>query len=1010
MTDNKWHDRRAKAIYSFEWIIPRENAMPTPKKKPIPNRKAAQKKDNEARQAEIDDRFPVVGIGGSAGGLEALEAFFSSMPPDTRIAFVVIQHLSPRHKSIMAELLARHTHLPVKEIEDGLRLAPGSVYINPPDRNVVLFNGILHLMETEKSGGINLPIDYFFRSLAEDQKEKAIGIIVSGTASDGTLGIKAIKGEGGMAMVQDPRNAKFDGMPTSAIETGLVDFIVPVEKMAQTLLAYINHPRLTTPGGVTQAATDNQFQVGKIYALIRGATGHDFSGYKPTTILRRIDRRLALHQIDKPSHYLHFLQKTPGEVRELFKDLLIGVTGFFRDPKAYEALAQKGLGKWLAKNTGGGSLRCWVPGCATGEEAYSLAILIAEAMETHDIHLDVQIFASDIDEQAIGTARKGIYPQSIAMDVSQARLKRYFTKGEGFYKVNKAIRDRVIFSLQSLIKDPPFPKLDLVSCRNLLIYLDGSLQKKIIPLFHYVLNPEGLLFLGSSETIGEFTDLFVPLDAKRKVYRRQPGTHRNIIDFPTADTHSHPKALPSAGLSRTLAVPDYQALAERALLDQLAPAGVLINENYEIVHFIGRTDKYLVPPTGKPSFNILNMARADLKFNLTAALHQAVREKKSVIVNGIQVRCNGEVCVLDLTVSPLPPSPELFLVTFEDKTPDLAPEEKPIPEARDEAKDPRVRQLEQELQSTREYLQATVEELETSNEELKSTNEEMQSVNEELQSANEELETSKEELQSTNEELNTVNAELQNKVMALSKAGDDMHNLLASTEIACVFLDDRLHIQRYTPAAARIIRLIPSDIGRPLNDLNTSFPGVDLSRYAEGVVNDLNSLELEIESQDHIWYLLRITPYRTEINTIEGVVMTLVNIQRIRTAEGKLRRLAIVVADSNDAVTVQNFEGRIVAWNKGAENMYGWTESEALNMNTADLVPEDRLAELQAFMDKIKRGENIRSFRTQRLTKSGKRVDVWLTTTALIDENGRPIEVATTERDLAGLPDDGKKG
>lgn len=454
---------------------------------------------------------------------------------------------------------------------------------------------------------------------------------------------------------------------------------------------------------------------------------------------------------------------------------------------------------------------------------------------------------------------------------------------------------------------------------------------------------------------------------------------------------------------------NFRALAEKALLDQLASAGVLIDADYEILHFIGRTDKYLVPPTGKPSFNILNMARADLRFNLTAALHQAVREKKRVIVKGLQVQSNGDFLVFDLIVSPLAdkkesPPPELFLVTFEDKTPDRTPEAEPNPESRNAAADQRVRQLEQELQSAREYLQATIEEQDTLNEELKSSNEEMQSVNEELQSANEELETSKEELQATNEELNTVNTELQNKVMELAKAGD-IHNLLASTDIACLFLDTRLCIRHYTSAAARIIRLIPTDIGRLLSDLNTSFPGVDLSRYAQSVLNDLNSLELEIESRDHIWYLLRITPYRTEIDTIEGVVLTMVDIQRIRYAEGKLRRLAIVVADSNDAVTVQNFEGQIVAWNKGAENLYGWTESEALNLNAADRVPEDKLQELQSFMDKIKRGENIRSFRTQRRTKSGHNVDVWLTATALADENGRPIEMATTERDLDCLSD-----
>jgi len=979
--------------------------MPPKKMKPAPVKNVH--KELSQKIGKPDDHFPIVGIGASAGGLETLGAFFSHMPAETDIAFVIIQHLSPKHKSMMVELLAKHTPMPVREIEDGVRLSPGCVYLNPPNKNVAVFNRKLHLMEPVLSGTVNMPIDFFFRSLSEDQKEKSIGIIVSGTASDGTLGVKAIKGEGGMAMAQDPATAKYDGMPKSAIDTGLIDFIVPVEKMPQTLINYIRHPFLNSPGKITPSEWDNQKKIGKTFSLIQSATGHDFSQYKANTIQRRIERRLAVHQLNKLSDYILYLQKTPGEVKALFKDLLIGVTSFFRDPEAFKALEEEGLEKTLQHKKSNDPLRCWVVGCSTGEEAYSLAILISEAMERLSKRLDVQIFASDIDEGAIETARRGIYPESIAVDVSKERLKRFFTREQGVFKVKKQIRDMVVFSPQSVIKDPPFSKLDMVSCRNLLIYMDLSLQKKIIPLLHYALQPEGILFLGTSETIGEFTDLFQPLNNKWKVYKRKEDGSHKIIDYQPKGGYVDRARIPSRVAPNMPA--DLQAFAEKAILRQYAPTGVLINSHFDILHFVGGTEKYLIPPTGEPSFNILNMARRDLKPHLTATLQQAVRQKKRITRRGIRIGYNGGVCVLDLSISPLDdetgPS-ELFLVIFEDTTPEQPAGDEPKEKAgaRKKSKDSKVRKLEQDLQSTREYLQSTIEELETSNEELKSTNEELQSVNEELQSTNEELETSKEELQSTNEELNTVNAELQNKVHELSMAGDDLNNLLAATDIASIFLDMQLCIKRYTPAAARIIKLIPTDIGRPLSDLKTSFPDLDLVQQVKGVLDDLHSLETEIMSEDYIWYQLKAMPYRTRENVIDGVVLTLMNIQKqVRQTEEEIRRFVSLLKDSNDAITVQDFEGRILAWNKGAEEMYGWTEAEALKMSVLERIPKDGLKEAQALVDRTKKGEAIRSFKTRRKTKSGKLLEVWMTVTALTDERGRPVEMATTERDLAWL-------
>ncbi len=966
------------------------------------NKTPPAKRASSKRQAG----FPIVGIGASAGGLETLQLFFSRMPSEANIAFVIIQHLSPNFKSIMASLLAKYTRMTVREIEDGMTLAKNRVYLNPPNKNVAIFNRTLHLMAPVKSSAINMPIDFFFRSLSEDQKEKAIGIIVSGTASDGTLGVKAIKGEGGMVMAQDPDTAKYDGMPRSAIGTGMVDFILAVEKMPDALISYAKHPFLKSPGKINISQSNIQHQLQKVFSLIRSTTGHDFSQYKQTTIRRRIERRLAVHQIDKLADYIIYMQKNPLEIDALFKDLVIGVTSLFRDPEAYRVIEEQVLPPLLHAKHSDDPLRCWVVGCSTGEEAYSLAVIVAEAMEKLRKHLNVQIFATDIDETAIENARRGCFPDSIAADVSKARIDQFFTKEDGAFRIKKQIRDMVVFSLQSIIKDPPFSRLDLVSCRNLMIYMDHSLQKKIIPLFHYTLNPQGVLFLGTSETIGEYTDLFQPLNAKWKIFTRKESLREGTIDYPNKSTLGGPVHLEPDGPMSLPVTTDIQAVTEKAILSELSPTGVLIDDNHEILQFVGQTEKFLGVPTGKPSFNIIKMARQDLKYKLTSALHQAVRDKKRVDCEGVRVNTNNTVCMVDISIRPvtavgLPPG--LLLVIFEEKAPSCLPDEPPGKASAAKKIDPSVHQLEQELQSTHEYLQATIEELETSNEELKSNNEEMQSVNEELQSTNEELETSKEELQSTNEELATVNSELQSKVNELSKTSDDMNNLLAATEIASIFMDTHLNIKRYTPAAARLIQLIPTDIGRPLSDLATSFPGVDLADHATTVLNDLNTLETEILSEDGRWYALKVLPYRTGENVIAGVVVTVMDIHQVKHAE-KIRRLAIVLEDANDAITVRDFKGRILAWNNGAARMYGWTEIEAQKMTIDELIPRQRRKAEHAFMDKLKKGEPVKSLKTQRLTKDGRLLDVWLTATVLKDESGRPIEIATTERDLAWFP------
>lgn len=978
--------------------------MPAKKKKVSPVKKVSASKVISKKKPEKKE-FAIVGIGASAGGLETLEAFFRNMPPEPGIAFVIIQHLSPTHKSIMAELLARHTTMTVRQIEDATPLEPNCVYLNPPDKNVAVFNRVLHLMEPVKTGAINMPVDYFFRSLSEDRKDQAIAIILSGTASDGTLGIKSIKEEGGMVMVQDPDTARYGGMPKSAIETGLADFILPVEKMPEYLVRYVKHPVIKKTGRTGRDLSGSEPQFQKIFALIRSTTGHDFSHYKRSTIERRIERRLAVHQIDSLADYILFLQKYPAEIETLFKNLVIGVTSFFRDPDAFNVIEKTVLAKLIEARRLEDALRCWVVGCSTGEEAYSLAILISEAMTKLDKNINVQIFATDIDTTAIEVARKGVYPAGIAENVSKERLGRFFIREEGFFKIKKQIRDMVVFSVQNVIKDPPFSRLDMVTCRNLMIYLDAALQKKIIPIFHYTLNPGGILMLGTSETIGEFTDLFGPVDSKWKVYKRKEGISSDIFNNSKGITYERSGGTGPGADQPIPVTTNIQAMAEKAIMDGFAPSGVLVNDKYEIQHFVGRTEKYLVPPTGKPSFNILNMVRQDLKYKLITALNKAFRDKKHTLYKGVRIKLNGSVSVVDISVSPLSENDNptgLMLVVFEDKTPSPVPDVTPDQKPEEKKQTSEIKQLEHELQSTREYLQSTIEELETSNEELKSSNEELQSVNEEMQSTNEELETSKEELQSTNEELSTVNAELQNKVDELSKSSNDMNNLLAATEIASIFLDTRLCIKRYTPAASGIIKLIQTDIGRPLGDLKTSFPGIDLADQAQKVLRDLNTINSDILSEDNIWYALKMMPYRTIENVIEGVVMTFINIHETKKAD-VVRRFAVVLSDSNDAITVLDFKGRITAWNKGAEAMYGYSESEALNMNFADLIPENHHNEIKDIADRLRKGETIKSFKSQRKTRSGKLLNIWLTATVLNDETGQPVEMAITERDLAWL-------
>lgn len=866
--------------------------------------------------------FPIVGIGASAGGLAAFEAFFSGMPSDAEpnMAFVLVQHLAPDHHSILTELVQHYTHLKVFEVEDGMEVKINCAYIIPPNRDMAFLNGTLQLMEPSAPRGHRLPIDFLFHSLAQDQHEHAIGIVLSGTGSDGTLGVRAIKSEGGMVMVQSVVSSEFDGMPRSALETGLVDYELHPAEMPAQLMAYVEHAFRRPKGLNPTLLTLNENSLKKIFVLLRTQTGHDFSQYKPSTICRRIERRMAVHQIDKIEVYVKHLQQTPAEIEALFCDLLIGVTNFFRDPDAFAVLEQQIIPKLFEGKQPGSVIRTWSTGCSTGEEAYSIAILLQERLETLKQNFKVQVFATDIDSRAIATARAGVYPASIADDITPERLARFFTAepDSSAYRIHKNIRDMLVFSEHNLIKDPPFSKLDFISCRNLLIYMSSELQKRVITLFHYALNPSGIMFLGTSETVGELANLFVALDRKAKMYQRKEdfqGAKRAALNrFLPPPTTTHHTPLPAAmktsdSKAPNLAKLSLRELTERTLLQCLDPACALVNSQGDILYLHGRTGMYLEPTPGEAGINnILKMAREGLKRTLTTNLHKAAGSKEPLNLHNIRVKTNGHYTLVHITICPVSvnsatvlESPLFLIILAEAGTLDThllatAPLMLSADGSNKEAI-AQIAELNEELQAKEEYLHAANEELETSNEELKSSNEEMQSINEELQSTNEELETSKEELQSINEELATVNTELQTKISDLSRANNDMNNLLAGTGIGTIFVDHSLRILRFTPAATLIINLILSDVGRPVGHIASNLIGYGhLITDVQTVLKTLTPKEVDVETIEHKWYTMRILPYRTLDNIIEGAVITFVDITemvRIREALRSANELAI---------------------------------------------------------------------------------------------------------------------
>jgi two-component system CheB/CheR fusion protein len=854
------------------------------------------------KQVGTSKPFPIVGIGASAGGYEAFAEFLQYLAPDTGMAFVLVQHLDPKHKSSLTELLGRCSKLPVLQASNDEEVEPDRIYVIPAASHMTLAGGKLRLHPRKEHDSPPMAIDMFFRSLAQQQQNRAIGVILSGTGCDGTLGIGAIKGEGGITFAQDDLTSKYYGMPGSAIASGQVDFVLSPPDIAKELARIAKHPlvgRAPRQGGPVSSEAaelerllrESPDELSTLFRLLRARTGVDFSYYKPSTLKRRIMRRMILHKREALGQYIKLVESSPGELDGLFNDLLINVTSFFRDAPTFKVLKKKVFPRLLKAHTGDTPLRFWVCGCSTGEEAYSLAMSLVEYFEQTRSHRPVQVFATDVSDTAVEKARAGVYPPNIQQDVSTERLRRFFIKVNGNYQVHKSVRDMCVFARQNVLVDPPFSNLDLVSCRNVLIYFGPALQRRVVPLFHYALRDSGFLLLGNSETIGASTEHFTLVDKKHKIYSKKAGVNRVGFEVPARPSELDPKGTRPVGHAapRESKPVDLQQHIDRLLLREFSPATVVVNTQMEVVHFRGRTGLYLEHAPGTANLNLFKMLRENLSVSVRAALSKAARQDAPVKHSGIEFRRNGQMYDLSVEVVPLRMEPleeRFFAVIFREGA--ALPSQPGEGKSKQSSSRVRMelRRVKHDLLATKESMQSIIEEQEATNEELKSANEEIQLSNEELQSTNEELETAKEELQSTNEELTTLNEELQNRNVELSQANNDLLNLLASVNIPIVMVGNDLTVRRFTPMAERLFNLIPSDAGRRLSDMNRSVLMPELDETIRQVIDDLTVVEREAQDRDGHWYLIRIRPYRTRENKIDGAVIILIDIDELRQALG----------------------------------------------------------------------------------------------------------------------------
>ncbi|MDX8398207.1 MAG: chemotaxis protein CheB [Mariprofundaceae bacterium] len=900
--------------------------------------------DQSGNSIEEKDDSPTyyVGIGASAGGLEVIEDFFKKIPNDSGMAFVVIQHLSPTHKSMMVELLSRHTEMPVLRAEEGMKVKANSVYLIPPNHNLKIFHGSLLLDQQSHDRGLNLPIDIFFKSLAKDQEDQAVAIVLSGTGSDGTRGIRTIKEKLGMVMIQDIESAQFDGMPKNAIATGVADFILSAKEMPEKLMAFAKHP-YASRSELSGTITSDGDRLTRIFYQLREKHGVDFTFYKPSTLLRRVERRILVNQMESLEDYVCLLESSPAEVGTLYRELLIGVTNFFRDRKAFDLIENTYLPE-LVRKRDGGELRIWVAGCSTGEEAYSLAILCCECIDNLGLDVDVKIFATDVDRNAVMKAGNGVFPESIAGDVPAHLLGKYFFRQDDCFRVTRKIREIVVFAQQNLIKDPPFTNMDLVTCRNLLIYLQPILQRKAMELFNFSLRPGGIMFLGASETIGDMDSYFESLHNKWKIFRSRGKKNIGaVITDPTAMMQqrvaSTERDMPSPMTSRAYALrmQDHERTLERlveSITGDYLPLALVVNEQQELQYVAGDTEGFFKLPSGKMSNNITKMAVKELAIPLSTGIQKAVSKQEDVIYSNISINHGAKTVLYDMKIRLLPKKkgqlPLVGIFLKETRVlPDLSSTDNEHTYDMGKETQQRIIDLEQSLQFHKENLQATVEELETSNEELQATNEELMASNEELQSTNEEL-------QSVNEELYTVNAEYQNKIIELTESNNDLENLNASTQIATMFLDENQNIRKFTPMLSRIYKIIESDVGRPFSHLSHHLLDVNVMELVEQVMETGGKQEIEVMTDREDSYLLRIQPYHIGPQVYSGVVLTFIDVNAYH-AEHAL--LQAVMDTMLDAIIIIDDRGIIHQCNPAVESILGYKRNDVLGENISRMMP-----------------------------------------------------------------------
>jgi two-component system CheB/CheR fusion protein len=971
-------------------------------------------------QSPTDDSFPVVGIGASAGGLEAFTELLSHLPTDTGMAFVLLQHLDPSHPSLLTEIIARTTAMTVQEVVDGMEIAPNQVYVIPSDMAMTIAAGHLRLQPRSRARSMSRIIDRFFEALAQECGNKAIGVVLSGADADGTMGLEAIKAAGGITFSQSEISAKFSSMPHMAIASGQIDFIQTPTEIAQTLAGLSAHPYVSQLNrrepATSLPSSENTFT--DILALLKTQTKVDFAQYKPTTLKRRIDRRMALHRLETLESYYHYLQTNPGEVQALYQEILIGVTSFFRDAEVFTALTQTVFPALLRDRNPALPLRLWVAGCSTGEEAYSLAICLLEYLHHQPVSPPIQIFATDVSDRAIEKARLGWYAASQVADLSPDRLQRFFVPVEGGYQVNKRVRELCIFARQNLISDPPFSRLDLISCRNVLIYFGAALQSKVLPMFHYGLKPDGFLLLGSSETVGDFSHLFALVDSRHKLYAKQSSALQLNFDLDFTPSSYTPVPLRPLLRPEPSSESDLYSLADQVVLSHYGPVGVLVNDRLDILQFRGQTGDYLEPAPGRASLHLLSMVKESLRLDLRTALYQAKQLGQSVYRRSLRLEDGDRPRPVQIDVVPFKPETtdqDYYLVLFTDlspepeapHTPSLTAPPSALESSEEAAAIEQYRQenqaLQKDLDTTRSHLQSIIQEQEATNQNLRAANEEILSSNEELQSTNEELQTAKEEIQATNEELSTINDELYRRNAEANRISDDFQNLLSSIHIPILMLEADLRIRRFTPTAAQVFNLIATDVGRPLSDINHRLVLNDLETRIVRVMDTLEQTSEEVQDQAGRWYDLRIRPYRTLDNRIDGAVVVLVDIDALKRNAEQLRQARdyaeAIVQTVREALVILTADARVVTANRQFYQLFQVNEEETEQRSLFELgngqwdIPQLR----SLLHDLLPQNQQIDDFEVVHTFETIGRKRIWLNARKMTQGNGEDLILLAIE-------------